>query len=92
MRKLFIRRGFSDRLYLLNFISTWVFVIFCYILTIFSGILGMTDLSIVSVGIPAAFTQLGLHTGFIVWKAKVENLNKHKIPIDESNIITQLDE
>lgn len=55
-----------------------MFTAACFILTAVSGYLGATDLSIVSVGVPAAFAELGLHTGFIVWKAKVENCRKHK--------------
>lgn len=43
-----------------------------------SGYLEVTDLSIVSVGVPAAFAELGLHTGFIIWKAKIENCRKNK--------------
>lgn len=78
MRRLLFRRGFTDKLYYYNFRAVWVFVVACYILTAVSGYLGVTDLSIVTVGIPAAFTELGLHTGFIVWKAKTENCRKHK--------------
>jgi hypothetical protein len=60
-----------------------MFTTACFILTAVSGYLGVTDLSIVSVGVPAAFAELGLHTGFIVWKAKVENCRKHK---DQSKV------
>ena len=75
---MFRNRGFMDKLYLLNFITVWVFVCLCYVLTVFSGYLGVTDLSIASVGIPSAFAELGLHTGFMVWKAKTENCRKYK--------------
>lgn len=30
----------------------------------------------ISVGVPAAFAELALHTGFVIHKAKVENLAK----------------
>ena len=72
------RKSFSDRLYWLNFKMAWIFVFVCVLLTIFSGYLQITDLSIVTVGVPAAFTELGLHTGFIIWKHKTENCRKHK--------------
>lgn len=72
------RKSFSDKLYWLNFKMAWIFVFVCLILTVFSGILGMTDLSIVTVGVPAAFTELGLHTAFIIWKHKAENCRKYK--------------
>lgn len=82
MNKKFKDRGFSDQLYWLNFRFTWIFVGICVVLTILSGILNITDLSIVSYGIPTAFAELGVHTGYIVWKAKAENLNKHPVGID----------
>lgn len=75
---MFKNRGFMDKLYFLNFIVVWVFVCLCYVLTLFSGYMNVTDLSVVSIGIPSAFTELGIHTGFIVWKAKTENCRKHK--------------
>ena len=70
-------RGFTDRLYMLNFVMVWLFVWACFIATLFSGILGVTDLSAINTAIACAFTELGLHTGFVVWKAKVENMAKH---------------
>lgn len=82
MKQLLFRRGFTDKLYYYNFRAVWLFVAACFILTAASGYLGVTDLSIVSVGIPAAFAELGVHTGFIIWKAKTENCRKHK---DKSN-------
>lgn len=82
MKHLLFRRGFTDKLYYYNFRAVWLFVSACFILTAASGYLGVTDLSIVSVGIPAAFAELGVHTGFIIWKAKTENCRKHK---DKSN-------
>lgn len=72
-------RGFTDKLYFLNFVITWCFVIVCVVVTCFSGYLNITDLSLVSYGIPAAFAELGVHTGYIIWKAKSENLNKHPV-------------
>lgn len=83
MKTLLLKRGFSDKLYFYNFRAVWMFTTACFILTAVSGYLRVTDLSIVSVGVPAAFAELGLHTGFIVWKAKVENCRKHK---DQSKV------
>lgn len=83
MRKLLFRRGFTDKLYYYNFRAVWIFTMACFILTAASGYLNVTDLSIVSVGIPAAFAELGVHTGFIIWKAKTENCRKHK---DQSKV------
>lgn len=75
-------RGFSDKLYFLNFTITWIFVLICIVITIFSGYLNITDLSLVSYGIPTVFAELGVHTGYIVWKAKSENINKHPVIVD----------
>lgn len=78
MKRLLLKRGFSDRLYYYNFRAVWLFTVACFILNALSGYLGITDLSVISYGIPAVFTELGLHTGFIVWKAKTENCRKNK--------------
>lgn len=78
MKRLLFRRGFTDKLYYYNLRMVWSFVWTCLVLTIFSGYLNITDLSIVSIGIPAAFAELGIHTGLIVWKAKTENCRKNK--------------
>lgn len=70
-------RGFTDKLYFLNLILSWSFLIVCVIVTVFSGRLGILDLSLISFGIPAVFTELGIHTAFIIWKAKTENISKY---------------
>ena len=72
-------RGFTDYLYFLNLALSWLFIIVCIVMTALSGRLGITDLSLVSVGIPAVFAELGVHTGFIVWKAKTENISKYGV-------------
>ena len=82
------KRGFTDKLYFLNLTLSWLFIIICIILTALSGRLGITDLSLVSVGIPAVFTELGVHTGFIVWKAKTENISKYGYNVDNGDVIT----
>lgn len=75
--QLILKRGFTDRLYWLNFKLTWTFVLICVIITVLSGVLNITDLTIVSVGIPAAFAELSIHTGFIIDKARKENISKY---------------
>ena len=62
MKKMLLKRGFTDKLYYYNFRAIWIFTMACFILTAASGYLNVTDLSIVSVGIPAAFAELGVHT------------------------------
>lgn len=55
-----------------------VVVIISFMTMWLSGFLGITDLSPISVIVPSAFGELGIHTGFMVWKAKVENCRKNK--------------
>ena len=78
MKRLLFKWGFSDKLYFYNFRAVWVFTGACYLLNALSGVLGVSELAVITYGIPAAFAELGLHTGFIIWKAKVENCRKNK--------------
>lgn len=88
MEKLLLTRGFSDKLYFYNFRAVWIFVIACFILNALSGFLNITELAIINVGVPVAFAELGIHTGFIIWKAKVENCRKNK----DYSKLTELEE
>lgn len=72
------KRGFTERLYMLNFVCVWLYMISILILTTRSGHLGIDDLGSYASGIPYAFAQLGVHSSLIVWKAKVENCRKYK--------------
>lgn len=85
---MFKKRGFTDKLYFLNLTLSWLFIVICIVITLFSGKLGITDLSIVSVGLPAVFAELGIHTGFIIWKAKTENISKYGYNIDNGDVVT----
>lgn len=82
------KRSFTDKLYIFNLVAVWLFVIICIILTLFSGYLNINDLSIVSIGLPTVFAELGIHTGFIIWKAKVENCRKFK----DVNLLNELEQ
>lgn len=76
MIKWFKSRGFTDQMYILNFISVHVINISVIILTAFSGEWGITDMSALA-AIPAfSYGELAIHSGYIVWKAKTENINK----------------
>lgn len=81
------KRSFTDKLYVFNLVASWLFIIICVLLTIFSGYLNITDLSIINIGIPTVFAELGVHTGFVIWKAKVENCRKFK----DVNLIQELE-
>ena len=46
-------------------------------ITALGGLLGLADLSPLG-SIPQwAYTELGIHTGFVIWKAKTENARKY---------------
>lgn len=78
MRKKFEERGFMDLLYWMNFKFTWTFTVCCFLLNAFSGLLNITDLSVVSVGLTVVWGDFGMHTALMVWKAKAENCRKFK--------------
>lgn len=65
-------------MYYYNFVAVHAIVAAAVLLTALSGILGITDMSALSAIPPCAYAELGIHTGFIIWKAKTENCRKHK--------------
>lgn len=60
MKKLLFRRGFTDKLYFYNLWFAWLFTVSCFILTAFSGEawLNIGDLSVLSTGLQAVWTEL----------------------------------
>ena len=82
LKRYMMRRGYTDKLYFFNLKFAWYYTVACFFLTVFSGYLGITDMSIVSVGMPVVWGELSVHTGFIIWKAKVENQLKHNKEIE----------
>ena len=70
--------GYTDRWYVYNVKFVTITVIVSFLTMWLSGFLGITDLSPISVIVPSAFGELAIHTGFMIWKAKVENCRKHK--------------
>ena len=73
----FKSRGFTDKLYFLNLAFAWVFTIFCMVITVIQSMLYITDFSIVIYGLPVVWAELSVHTGFIIWKSKAENMSKY---------------
>lgn len=71
-----MKRGFTDKLYFANLIFAWGFMAVSILLTVFSSKFGIVDMTVISVGVPAVFGELSIHTGFIIWKAKAENMAK----------------
>lgn len=81
-RKLIKDRGFTDKLYFYNFCAVHILMAAILLITALGGILGLSDLSPLS-NIPQwAYTELGIHTALIVWKAKAENQRKYRFGTD----------
>ncbi len=72
------RRGFIDRCYWFTMIFICCIVSASYIAVVKSGTLGITDMSPLTTTIEKAFELAMVFTGFVVWKAKVENCRKYK--------------
>lgn len=70
------KRGFTDTVYLANFICVNVIVGFIIFLTAFSGKFGITDMSALSSVPPYAYAELGIHSAVVAWKNKCENIRK----------------
>lgn len=82
MFKLIKHRGFTDKLYFYNFCAVHILMGAILIITALGGALNLTDLSPLS-NIPQwAYTELGIHTALIVWKAKAENQRKYRVWTD----------
>lgn len=71
------KRGFTDRLYLFNLRFVVSLTIVAILLIIASAFLPQMDLSPLPYIVPPAWTELAIHTGFIIWKAKAENMRKY---------------
>lgn len=82
MKKILSGRGFTDRLYFYNFAAVHMIIAAILAVTALSGVLGITDLSPLGCIPQWAYTELGLHTGFVVWKAKEENRRKYRYGTD----------
>ncbi len=76
MVKYFKSRGFTEKLYIVNFIMVWLFVWGCFVASLFSAKLGVTDLSAMDTAISCGFGELAIWSGFLVWKNKSENMSK----------------
>lgn len=72
------KRGFIDKCYIKTMVFIVCIVIASYCAVINSGNLSITDMTPLTTTIEKAFDLAIVFTGFIVWKAKVENCRKHK--------------
>ena len=67
------KRGFTDRLYIYNVVFVTAVVAISFI-----AVFMFEDTSALTVIVPAAYAELSVHTGFVIWKAKCENQRKFK--------------
>ncbi len=72
------RRGFTDRMYIYNVAFVTVVTALSFTAVFLSGVLNISDTSAVSAIVPSAYGELAIHTGFVIWKAKVENCRKNR--------------
>lgn len=70
------KRGYTDRMYRYNVIFVSVTVGLSFVLMFMSAFVSQIDLTPIGYIVPSAFGELALHTGFMVWKAKAENMQK----------------
>ena len=79
MAKYIKKRGFTDKLYIANLAFAWGYTLLCVILTCLGGLIGIEDYSFVSIVTPLIWGELTVHSAFVIWKAKMENVEKFKM-------------
>lgn len=77
---------FSKRIYIFNIVLVVFVIIASLLIVVFSGRLGITDLSPLSVVCTSAFAELGITSGFYSNKAKAENVLKISKQIENENL------
>lgn len=71
------KRGFTDTCYMF-YTAVWLCIIFvAMLLTVLSGYIGIMDMSPINTAVEKSTEVMMVFTGFIVWKAKSENINKY---------------
>ena len=90
MMKSIKKRGFTDRLYFYNLIAVWIYTVLCLVFSVLGGRIGIDDYSFVSIVCPLVWGELGVHTGFVVTKARIENINKN-LPLESAGVNINID-
>lgn len=78
--------SFGKKVYIYNIILVSFLTAAAFIIIALSGVLNIMDVSPLATIVVSAYAELGLHTGFFIWKAKFENGRKYK----DVNLIEQL--
>ena len=70
-------KEFTKSMYKYNVVFVTIIVFLSFVLMFISSTVTYIELSPISVIIPSAFAELGMHTGFVIWKSKCENIHKY---------------
>ena len=73
---MFKRRGFTDKLYWMTLRVVWGFTVACFLLNVMALFREVSDIPIITYGLPLAWGELAIHTKLIVDKAEKENRRK----------------
>lgn len=80
MKEWIKNRGYTDKLYFANLCFSWIYTILsiglCYILVFIEKVNAEAYCTMCGAIGALVWTELGVHTAFIVHKAKTENLSK----------------
>lgn len=70
------RRGFTDKCFLF-YTKTWIIILIVgVVISIAAPFINITDLSVINTIVEKATEAMMVFIGFIVWKAKSENMKK----------------
>ena len=86
---MFKGRGWTEKSYVINLI---IAILLVQEMLILSCIFPTSDIaSIATVTIPAIFAEVGVYSGFIVWKNKCENIQKNGGTVNGSSDLLSSD-
>lgn len=70
------RRGFTDKCFLF-YTKTWIIILIMgVVITVAAPFININDLSVINTIVEKATEAMMVFIGFIVWKAKSENMKK----------------
>lgn len=70
------RRGFTDKCFLF-YTKTWIIILVMgVVITVAAPFININDLSVINTIVEKATEAMMVFIGFIVWKAKSENMKK----------------
>lgn len=70
-------REFSKTMYKYNVLMVTLITFFSFVLMFYSGSVTYIDLTPLCYIVPGAYAELAIHTAFMIWKSKCENIHKY---------------